>query len=436
MDQKNPILQNLQDTALSLTSSYESTFNISQFLGILKNFITITFAFVNERLLAMTKTYLKFGITYGGFTFVVCPLYAGLPFQNDENKPVSIEASYVGDNINNVSGGIKTGSGYLGMVNVLFGFDTEKARLWKGGSFYINTANTHGDEPSQQLIGDAQVMSNIEAGNHTYLQEFWFKQQLNRLEITAGLQDLNVEFASSEFGALYLNSSFGILPVISNNFNAPIFPLTTIGLTFKWNITEKTRWINALYDGSPTDFSHNPYNLKWQFSSGDGILAISEIQKNITINRFPGLYKAGIYSHFHKMGEKVVTADSLTNNLFGMYFFTDQTIWERNLRNAGLFLQLGYTPSAASTNNFYLGTGVNFTGLLSKMAKDTFGLAVAHVAFTKENRSETAIEITYYYQLNGHLFIQPDFQYIINPSGAGEPLPDAMTANLRFGISF
>ena len=436
MDKKNPDLQNLQDTAFPLTNSYEPTFDFSQLLGILQHFIRVTFAFVNERLLAMTKTYLKYGITFGGFTFVVIQSYAGQFPQDDENKSVSLEVSYIGDNVNNISGGIKTGSRYLGMVNVLFGFDTEKAGLWKGGNFYMHGANTHGAEPSQQLIGDVQVMSNVEAGNHTYLQEFWVKQKFNKIEITAGLQDLNVEFAVSELGALYLNSSYGILPVISNNFNAPIFPLTTIGLTFKWDISEKTRWINALYDGSPTDFDYNPHNLKWQFSSGDGILAISEFQKNIMINEFPGVYKAGVFSHFHKMGKNVATADSITNNLFGMYLFADQTIWERNLRNAGLFVQLGYSPSETSTNNFYLGTGINITGLLSKKAKDTFGLAVAHVTFTEDAKSETAVELTYLYQLTEHFFIQPDFQYILNPSGTSEPLPDALTANLRFGISF
>ncbi len=244
----------------------------------------VTFAIVKERLLAMRKLHPKVGITFCICTFLASSIYARRPTPEDKNKPVSVDISYVADNVNNVSGGIKTGASYLGMVNLFLGFDTKNASLWNGGNLYINAANTHGAEPSQQLIGDVQVLSNIEAGNHTYLQELWFKQQLNKLVFTLGLQDLNVEFANSEYAQLYLNSSFGILPVISNNFNASIFPLTTMGLTFDWNFSEKTKWINAFYDGSPTNFDYNPYNLKWQFNSGDGLLIISEIQKFIKIN--------------------------------------------------------------------------------------------------------------------------------------------------------
>ncbi len=150
----------------------------------------------------------------------------------------------------------------------------------------------------------------------------------------------------------------------------------------------------------------------------------------------PGTYKFGAYCHFHRKGGKVITPDSLTNKLLGFYSYVDQTLWEQNHRSAGVFVQLGYSPSSASTNNFYFGAGVNFTGLFSKKANDTLGLACAHVVFTRDAKSETAIELTYYYQLNGHFFIQPDFQYIINPSGTGEPLANALTANLRLGINF
>ena len=140
-------------------------------------------------------------------------------------------------------------------------YDTEKAGLWKGTFVYVNAANTHGAMPSAELLGDMQVASNIEAGNHTYIQELWIKQAFKNLELTAGLQDLNVEFAASEYGAMFLNSSFGILPIVSGNIPAPIFPLTSLGLTAKWNILKNTTLLAAVYDGSPSDFDYNPYNF-------------------------------------------------------------------------------------------------------------------------------------------------------------------------------
>ena len=106
-----------------------------------------------------------------------------------KEEAFTFEASYIGDNINNLSGGIKRGSSYLGMANLRVLFDTQNAGLWKGGSFYLNAANTHGATPSADMLGDVQVVSNIDAGDHTYVQELGFKQTIGRVELIAGLQD-------------------------------------------------------------------------------------------------------------------------------------------------------------------------------------------------------------------------------------------------------
>jgi porin len=370
------------------------------------------------------------------FSYVPCLIHAQDRIGYEDS--FKFEAYYIGDQVNNLSGGIKTGSCYLGMANIRLTLDAEKAGLWKGGQFYINAANTHGASPSSELLGDMQVASNIDAGDHTYLQEVWYKQTLGRVELTMGLQDLNVEFAHSEHGAFFLNSSFGILPVISNNIAAPIFPLTALGFTVKWNISEKNSWINALYDGSPTDFDYNPYNVKWQFISGDGLLAISEYQLNTDMKKLHGTYKLGVYSHSHiveKSLDKNIP-DSLNNSLFGVYMYADQKIWKQNNKSIGMFLQVGYCPSAASINNVYFGLGVNFTNPFSKQGKDILGIAIAHEHLKNKNGSETSIEVTYNYQLTKNIFIQPDFQYIINPAGTSETLDNCIAADIRFGFRF
>lgn len=350
---------------------------------------------------------------------------------------LGFDASYIGDNVINMSGGIKTGYNYLGMANLRLTFDTEKAGLWKGAMFYINAANTHGGTPSANLIGDNQVVSNIEAGNHTFLQEVIFQQKIGNLDITAGLQDLNVQFANTESGSVYLNSSFGILPVISANTSAPIFPLTSFGLTVKWNISESTSWINAIHDGSPTDFSSNPYNLHWHFHSGDGILAISEFQHLTKLFELPGTYKLGFFTLNHFVENTFIrpVPDSINIPVNGIYTHSDQQIWQRGNRSLNIFSQLGYSPSKGSINNYYLGLGLNLTGALSSKGRDILGLAMAHEHFTNGLSSETAIELTYRYQITDCLYIQPDLQYIINPAGTGIILENCLAGSIRFGIT-
>lgn len=154
-------------------------------------------------------------------------------------SPFGFEASYIGDVVNNFSGGIKKGGSYLGMANIKLSFETEKARWWKGGKFFIHGANTHGGEPSRDFIGDFQGVSNIEAGNLTYLHELWYKQTIGKFIFTLGLQDLNAEFMTSEYAGHFINSSFGVHSTIADNVPTPIFPLTAFGLQFQYQISDK-----------------------------------------------------------------------------------------------------------------------------------------------------------------------------------------------------
>ncbi len=213
----------------------------------------------------------------------------------DSSRIIEPELSYTGDLFQNIRGGIKAGTAYLGMINVRIAFSTGAAHLWNGGKFFFNGANTHGARPSVDYLGDLQVASNIEAGDHTFVQELWYKQSWTHLEITGGLQDLNVDFINSSGCALFLNSSFGVMPTVSGNIPAPIFPLTSLGLSSKWDISTKYSLLMAIYDGSATNFKDNPHNLKWNLGKGEGVLFFGEIQHSFNPGNLPGTYKAGIY---------------------------------------------------------------------------------------------------------------------------------------------
>ena len=351
------------------------------------------------------------------------------------SKTFEFEVAYTGDFLSNLSGGIKTGSVYLGMANLKLGINTENTGLWKGGQLFINAANTHGNSPSAELLGDFQVASNIEAGNHTYIQELWFKQSFGHFEITAGLQDLNVEFVASDGGGLFLNSSFGIMPSISGNIPAPIFPLTTLGLSAKWQVSEKLTWMGAVYDGCPTSFEdNNPYNLKWNIRSQDGALMFSEFQYTTQIGEKAGSYKLGGFYHNNHLVD--TTDEPIYKDNYGFYAIADQTLWQNaSNKKLDMFLQLGLTPKNFNFNHYYIGGGVNLSGLWSSTSEDILGLAIAHAGI-KETGNETTFEITYQLPLTSHIFIQPNLQYIINPSGYGEELDNCLAASLRFGFSF
>ncbi len=354
---------------------------------------------------------------------------------------INLEATYIGDLANNVSGGLNKGIVYLGLGNLNLNINTKKLGLWSGVNIYINGAAAHGKSPTENLIGDFQVASNIDAGgNILYIQEFWYKQSFTNLEFTIGIQDLNAEFATSQNSAEFINSSFGIASVIADNVPCSIFPITGLGFSGKLKINENITMQMALFDGFPTGINNIENNTSEKIKSNDGLLYFTELQFTKKINNLPGSYEIGYYYHTGLTVPKEETNETLRvfNSNHGYYFIADQTLWQKKNRSLGLFTQLSFSPSEINIHNKYLGFGFNYSGCFKKIHNDEFGIAVAYASFNNElnHKHETLIEFYYNLPLNEHIYIKPDLQYIINPLGTETIIKNAVVLFLRFGIDF
>lgn len=357
----------------------------------------------------------------------------------DSSAPFSYAFKYVGEVFTNLHGGIKTGSTFLGMANLTLAFDTKKAGFWKGGMFFINAANTHGGRPSDILVGDFQGVSNIEAGDLSYLHEVWFKQAFNKLSLIIGLQDLNAEFAACDLGGMFINSSFGIHSTIADNVPSPIFPLTRLGAVLAWKHNKNIEFKAGVFDGLLSDYQNNEYNMNWDLKTGEGMLFVGEIVfLGKFINSKHGNYKLGFYNHNHKVAANDEGSYTVENNL-GLYVLLEQPVYKNKNNDGGIsfFAQMGLSNPDLNNHYAYLGFGMHYCGFSSNRCDDEIGLALAQTWLKKStNGNETAIELSYKAILGDHFFIQPDFQYIINPAGTDVKLTNSIIGNLRFGINF
>jgi porin len=239
---------------------------------------------------------------------------------------------------------------------------------------------------------------------------------------------------------LFLNSSFGTHSTISTNLPVPIFPLTTIGATLKWVANNHVSFSTALFDGCPTDFEKNAYNTKWKLDSKDGLLSVSEMQLNASlVNDLQGSYRFGFYYHNHLISSSDSGLDTVFTSNYGFYVSADQWVWQNkeNETGIGVFAQLGISPEKHNTNQIYWGLGMNYKGLLFKRTNDVAGIAVAQARLHNAIYAhETTVELNYKAQLNSKIFIQPSFQYIVNPSGTDTKLDNVFAGTLRFGFEF
>lgn len=359
---------------------------------------------------------------------------------SEKDPAIIFSASYIGDIVTNFHGGIKRGTMYHGLANLRIGINTSSLGLWRGGEFFINGSNTHGGDPSAEMIGDFHIVSNIETNDLTWLHELWYRQSFGNFEINLGLQDLNSEFVSTEYGSIFLNSTFGTPSTIANNVPSPVFPLTAIGVSFKLIIAENNSFRLAFFDGLPTSFTNNPHNLRWKIDKEEGVFAITEFARSGDIMGLDGSYKGGIYYHTQRPETQTESSTNDPGNYnYGIYLIADQKIWidPDGTGEIGLFGQFAISPEKINTHHLYIGTGLAFTGLFNGRPDDILGIAYnsSHIADPLID-DESIIEVSYKARILDNLFIQPDFQYVMNPGGSDHDLKNAFTGLFRFGIFF
>lgn len=349
-------------------------------------------------------------------------MFLGINAQN----PVNIEMAYVGDMVGLPANAYNQTS-YLGMVDLCLGLDTKLAGLWSNGEFFLQIENTHGSTPSAADVCDMQCFSNIENGNYTYLYQLWFKQQINKFSILVGMHDLNSEFLASDYAGEYINSSFGIMPVVSLNVPVSIFPKNSLGYVVGYHLSPKSFLQLGFYDGDPSDLSQDPYGIKWSVGNNEGVFSIGEYHLNFTDDDAkPSLYKMGLFYHSGNFTDLNNTEQSIKGN-YGLYCMADQYLLQLNNEKQsklGLFAQLGFAPSDRNVLDYSYAIGFNLSELFAKHKQDVLGLALT-TAHRSSNFSadseyematyETTIECMYKTKVTNHFVIQPEFQYIVNP---------------------
>jgi porin len=380
---------------------------------------------------------------------------------------------YGGGPFANVAGGLRIGTTYTSNVNLQLDVDATTLLGWPDTIAYIDGLWLAGGLPSN-LVGDAQGVSNISAPNGVKLYEAWVQRNFrgNQVSVLAGLYDLNSEFYRLQSAGLFLNSSFGIGPELSQSgVSGPsIFPNTSVGLRIAFKPAEGVVIRGAWLDGVPVE---RPDGSRAVFRSGDGALIVGEIallnrpslESRPSNQRFRLGRRAmlGGYDDKVALGGWYYTAsfDDLSEaqsdgqpirhrGSGGFYALTDRLLYTNPGRPGEKltgFVQAGIGDYRVNRFGSYLGVGLTAVGALEGRSTDEIGLSLAYARngshYTREQkmqalpvtRAEKAIELTYLIQINSWLALQPDLQYVITPNTM-PTTPNALAFQLRFEISF
>jgi porin len=115
------------------------------------------------------------------------------------------EVVYSGDVLTNSSGGIETGTRYLDNLDLNLEVDVAQAWGIGSGKLFVHGLYNNGGTFSDELVGDLQIVSNIEAEEAWRIFEAWYELGGDTWSFRTGLYDLNSEFDGNEVGSIFLH---------------------------------------------------------------------------------------------------------------------------------------------------------------------------------------------------------------------------------------
>lgn len=360
-----------------------------------------------------------------------------LPFsaRAEESGP-SAALAYVTDLLANFDGGEERGTAWLGRADLTVAVPGSSVDL-QGVDFFADLMLLHGNDFSGRLVGDGQVVSNIDAPSTLRPIEVWANLDLaggTRLKV--GIIDLNTEFDVQRVGSLFINSSHGIGPDFSQSgHNGPsIFPSTSLGAVAE-HARDGYELRVGIFDALPGTMD-DPDRLVLRPSLKHGALLVGEGQLNFAEN---ARVRVGGW-HYSKAFEMIDPADPRRGHSSGWYAMAEGPLLDAGDRSLNAWVRVGGARSSVNPIEISIGTGLAFGNDDRK-----YGFALSHARLGDQaltqfraeaidpERAETVFELTYATRLAAGLQIQPNVQYVVNP-GWDRSRPDALVVGMRLAF--
>jgi porin len=292
----------------------------------------------------------------------------------------------------------------------------------------------------------------------------------------------DAEFVISDYGAIFLNGTFGWPAFMYMNLPAggPGFPVGTLGMRLAIQPLKWFRLQTAVFQGNVYAQNVNLHGFRWRLDSQNGFFFLDEAQfrwnQQAEETGLPGQFKAGAWFHTAKFAEANDSGSVRGND--GWYFILDQMLYrpppkmaenapppEKDSKSAlnntarpgitekksdqglGWFGRIAFEPQDRNFIGFYFDTGLTYKGLIPTRDGDTLGVAFAYARLSSGAQrtatdagsvgvgAEMALEVTYQAQITKWLSIQPDLQVILNPGG-NQDLNNALVIGGRVSITF
>ena len=370
-----------------------------------------------------------------------------------EQNGVSLGGEAIYEYSSVLDGGLRRSGSGRGLFVLDLEIDMEQWLSVKGGTLFAHYLNVTRERGGSADAGDIQAYSNMESEYALHsLYEIWYQQELmnDRLRIKVGKVDANTEFAYVDAAGNFANSSAGFSPTL---FTFPTYPDPSMSVNVFATAVQTDRHTvtvgYGLYDGAgavdgfrlgtrgpATFFSNEESNdyfqiaqAAWAWEScgwlGAGLggrMSVGGWHHNGEFTRFNGSTKEGAHGFFMTLEQQLTMGAGGDKNgvyAFGQYAWADEDVSE--------IAQ-------------HFSVGLVTQGTLPNRQHDSAGIYLSHVDLSDDpaagfTENETVIDAFYRVQLTSQFYVQPELQYIMNPSDDSS-VDDALVGGVRFALSF
>ena len=399
-------------------------------------------------------------------------------------KGVTFEIINTIDVLTPVSGGLQRKTATAGVLDLLLTINGEKFFGWKDSTFFMYGLGIYGENPSNN-VGDVQAVSSLAAPTTWKLFEVWYQQNFfnERLSILAGLYDVTSEFDVIRSSAeLFLNGSFGTGAefAASGRIGPSTFPATSLAVRGQAILNDGIAIRAVIADGVPgdpndlngmeihlrsddgiffgTEFSY--YTFPEEGIKEDGEEVLSKRQFRLGFSRlgraapmeYQGKYAVGIWGYTTELNDLSEVNHSgnpiRRDGTYGLYGLAEQMVFHEHedaTQGLILFARAGVADPRVNRFSQYYGGGLVYRGLLRGRPTDEMGFGIAAALngshFERAQRQEgirvndveVTVEFTYAINFTHEVLIQPNIQYVINPS-TNPSIADALVLGVRLGF--
>lgn len=362
-----------------------------------------------------------------------------------ESKGLTINASLTMNWSTVADGGSRERGGFRHLWDVNTKIDLDTLVGLKGSSVFVDFQSS--DDRGRMADSGAFVGTNSIEYNRNIdeIGELWYEQKLfdDVLRVKLGKIDANNEFFVVGSSGDFLNGAAG---TGDNLLAFPTVPAQATGIVIFVYPTERTYLGGGFFDGAtqdgirtggrgPADFFSDARSQSWYW--------IAEAGLGWDCSLGDGRIAAGFWHHTGDFAQFDGNTDEGTE---GFYAVAEQQLWHRGTSDAekakGLwaFAQWSWADDDIASVRNDLGVGVTYKGVCESRKCDSIGLFWNWSNTTDDplagtQTDEHAFELFYKAYITPSTYVQPDLQFIANPSGR-RTIDDAWVLGVQVGIAF